>query len=77
VLLVPAKSSFLPGDADVSTRLTKKIKLNIPIVSAAMDTVTIAGMFNYLEIWGVEAWQTIRASIEDNNDADRWEDLGI
>ena len=40
VLLVPAKSSFLPGDADVSTRLTKKIKLNIPIVSAAMDSVT-------------------------------------
>jgi IMP dehydrogenase len=42
VLLVPAKSSVLPGDADVSTRLTKKIKLNIPIVSAAMDTVTEA-----------------------------------
>ncbi|HEU4364872.1 MAG TPA: IMP dehydrogenase [Candidatus Krumholzibacteria bacterium] len=42
VLLVPARSSFLPGDADVSTRLTKKIKLNIPIVSAAMDTVTEA-----------------------------------
>jgi IMP dehydrogenase len=42
VLLVPAKSSFLPGDADVSTRLTKKINLNIPIVSAAMDTVTEA-----------------------------------
>ncbi|MCI0451152.1 MAG: IMP dehydrogenase [Candidatus Latescibacteria bacterium] len=42
VLLVPAKSSFLPGDADVSTRLTKKIPLNIPIVSAAMDTVTEA-----------------------------------
>ncbi len=42
VLLVPAKSSFLPGDADVTTRLTKKIPLNIPIVSAAMDTVTEA-----------------------------------
>ena len=42
VLLVPAKSSFLPGDTDVSTRLTKKIPLNIPIVSAAMDTVTEA-----------------------------------
>ncbi len=42
VLLVPAKSSFLPGDTDVTTRLTKKIPLNIPIVSAAMDTVTEA-----------------------------------
>jgi IMP dehydrogenase len=39
---VPAKASFLPGDADVSTRLTPKITLNIPIVSAAMDTVTEA-----------------------------------
>ena len=43
VLLVPARSSFLPADTDVSTRLTKKIRLNIPIVSAAMDTVTEAG----------------------------------
>ena len=42
VLLVPAKSSFLPGDADVTTRLTKKIPLNTPIVSAAMDSVTEA-----------------------------------
>jgi IMP dehydrogenase len=43
VLLVPARSAFLPADTDVSTRLTKKIRLNIPIVSAAMDTVTEAG----------------------------------
>ncbi len=42
VLLVPAKSTVHPGKADVSTSLTKKIKLNIPIVSAAMDTVTEA-----------------------------------
>ncbi len=40
VLLVPAKSSVLPRDVDVSTRLTNKIKLNIPLISAAMDTVT-------------------------------------
>jgi len=40
VLLVPAKSSVQPQDADVSTQLTRKIRLNIPIVSAAMDTVT-------------------------------------
>ena len=39
--------------------------------------VVIAGMFNYMEIWGVEAWQNVRASIEDDNDADRWVDLGI
>jgi IMP dehydrogenase len=40
VLLIPQKSDVLPKDADVSTHLTKGIELNIPIVSAAMDTVT-------------------------------------
>ena len=40
VLLVPAASSVLPAAADVSTNLTQKIRLGIPIISAAMDTVT-------------------------------------
>ncbi|MBR6739528.1 MAG: IMP dehydrogenase [Clostridia bacterium] len=40
VLLVPAESHVLPKEADLSTNLTKKIKLNIPFMSAAMDTVT-------------------------------------
>jgi len=40
VSLVPAYSSVLPKDVDVSTRLTRTIRLNIPLVSAAMDTVT-------------------------------------
>ena len=40
VLLIPAESSILPRDTDVSTRLTERITLNIPLVSAAMDTVT-------------------------------------
>ncbi len=42
VLLVPAESSVLPRDTDVSTRLTERIRLNIPLLSAAMDTVTEA-----------------------------------
>ncbi len=42
VLLVPAKSSILPSNVDIKTRLTKEIELNIPIVSSAMDTVTEA-----------------------------------
>ena len=40
VLLIPAESAVLPKDIDVSTRLTERITLNIPLVSAAMDTVT-------------------------------------
>jgi IMP dehydrogenase len=42
VLLVPAYSDFLPRDADLSTQLTREIRLNLPVVSAAMDTVTEA-----------------------------------
>jgi IMP dehydrogenase len=40
VLLIPAESAILPSDTNVSTRLTERITLNIPLVSAAMDTVT-------------------------------------
>ncbi len=40
VLLVPAASKILPKDADLQTQLTKKIKLSMPFLSAAMDTVT-------------------------------------
>ena len=42
VLLIPNYSDVLPKDVNVSTRLTRNINLNIPIVSAAMDTVTEA-----------------------------------
>ncbi|NQV14136.1 IMP dehydrogenase [bacterium] len=40
VLLVPAQSDVLPHDVDVSSQLTKTIRLNIPLMSASMDTVT-------------------------------------
>lgn len=44
VLLVPAKSEVVPSEVNVTTELTKKINLNIPVMSAAMDTVTEARM---------------------------------
>ena len=44
VLLVPAKSEVQPRDVDVSTRLTRRVTINVPVVSAAMDTVTEAKM---------------------------------
>ena len=44
VLLIPAKSSVLPKDVDLTTRLTNKIILNAPIMSAGMDTVTESKM---------------------------------
>lgn len=40
VLLVPSYADFLPAEANVKTRLTRTLSLNVPIVSAAMDTVT-------------------------------------
>lgn len=44
VLLIPAKSSVLPRETDVRTKLTAEIVLNIPLLSAAMDTVTESAM---------------------------------
>jgi len=44
LLLVPAKSSILPNEVDTSAMLTNNISLNIPIISAAMDTVTESGV---------------------------------
>jgi IMP dehydrogenase len=40
VLLIPARSDFVPSQADTSTMLTRNIRINIPLISAAMDTVT-------------------------------------
>src|SRR3982074_1000408 len=42
VLLVPAYSEILPREVDLSTRVTRRIRLNVPLMSAAMDTVTEA-----------------------------------
>ena len=42
VLLIPAYSKFIPSQIDVGTLLTKNIRLNIPLMSAGMDTVTAA-----------------------------------
>ena len=44
VLLVPAESSITPDQVDLSTRLTRNIRLNVPLISAAMDTVTESAM---------------------------------
>ena len=44
VLLIPAKSDVLPREVDITTHITKKIKLNAPIMSAGMDTATEAKM---------------------------------
>lgn len=44
VLLLPAYSEVLPRDVDISTQLTRNLRINVPIVSAAMDTVTESGL---------------------------------
>jgi IMP dehydrogenase len=52
VLLVPGESNVLPAETDVSTTLSSSLKLNIPIVSAAMDTVTTAPLAISLALLG-------------------------
>ena len=44
VLLIPSYSEYLPNQVDLTTKFSKNIKLNIPVVSAAMDTVTESRM---------------------------------
>ena len=44
VLLLPGETDVIPSDADTSTKVTRNIDLNIPLVSAAMDTVTESAM---------------------------------
>ena len=44
VLLLPSYSDFLPSEASIQTKLTKNININVPLISAAMDTVTEAKM---------------------------------
>jgi MraZ protein len=39
--------------------------------------VVVAGMYNYVEVWGVGAWQSVRENIENSGDEARWDDLGI
>lgn len=58
VLLVPAHSTVLPNTADLSTQLTKTIRLNIPMLSAAMDTVTEARLAIALAQKAVSALST-------------------
>ena len=44
VLLIPARSEVVPNETDVSSRLTRNITLNIPVLSSPMDTVTEAAL---------------------------------
>jgi MraZ protein len=41
------------------------------------DEVVVAGMYNYVEVWDIGAWQAVRETIVNNNDVARWDALGI
>lgn len=58
VLLLPAYSTVLPKDVSLKTQLTRTISLNIPLVSAAMDTVTESRLAIALAQEGVSALST-------------------
>jgi IMP dehydrogenase len=58
VLLVPGYSTVLPAETDTRTRLTREITLNIPLISAAMDTVTEGAMAIAMAQAAASAWCT-------------------
>src|SRR3954452_17230750 len=64
VLLIPSRSDFVPSDADTHTRLTRSIELNIPLISAPMDTVTEAALAIALAQEGVIGVMHKNLSIE-------------
>ena len=77
VLLVPAESSVLPSQTDVSTQLAPNIKLNIPIISAAMDTVTTAPLAISLALQGglgiIHKNMSIEEQAEEVRKVKRWQ----
>jgi len=77
VLLVPGESNVLPSDTDVSTVLSEHLKLNIPIVSAAMDTVTTAPLAISLALLGgigvIHKNMSAEAQAEEVRTVKRWQ----
>src|SRR5690554_3083575 len=77
VLLVPGDSNVLPAKTDVSTSLSPNLKLNIPIVSAAMDTVITAPLAISLALLGgigvIHKNMSIEAQAEEVRAVKRWQ----
>jgi len=67
-LLVPAFSTVVPAEVDISSKLTQKITLNVPIVSAAMDTITEENMARTLAIMGGIGFIHKNLSIKDQSE---------
>ena len=75
VLLIPAESSVLPADIDLTTYLTASIRLNIPLITAAMDTVTETRMaIAIAREGGIAAFGLCRPLICESDLVNRWRD---
>ena len=68
VLLIPSYSEILPSDTNITTRLTKNINLNIPLVSASMDTVTESKMAISIALKGGMGFVHKNMSIDQQSD---------
>lgn len=81
VLLVPSKSYMLPRDVNVSTKLTKNIQLNVPVVSAAMDTVTESKLAIAIALEGgigiIHRNLPIKSQVEEVDKVKRYESVMI
>src|SRR5258708_33231915 len=77
ILLVPQHSTVLPNQVDVGTRLTRHIRLNVPLVSAAMDTVTESRLAIAMAQQGGLGVIHKNLSIEEQaSEVDRWKRSG-
>ncbi|MFQ5400636.1 MAG: division/cell wall cluster transcriptional repressor MraZ [Anaerolineae bacterium] len=70
---------FFANAVNVTPDRQRRISLTPPLLNYAglAGEAVIVGLYNYLEVWSKEAWQTTRQEIEDNNLAERWETLGV
>ena len=73
------RANFISGAVDLTPDRQGRVVLPPYLRDfAGIDgEVVVSGMYNYIEVWSVEAWMAERETIENSGDTARWDDLGI